>query len=161
MITVAIEADDDDWALAEALSALVPAAADGFVREVLIADRAGQPGVAAIADALGAAVVAGGKSLAIDRARSDWVLVLAPGVRLEADWHHEARGFIEKSARGPRGVAAVFAPAVTGSGAGAFLRYLRARFLAPPGALLAPRETLKAGGRLRLSRLSTRAFAKP
>jgi len=161
MISVVVEADEDEAALAEALSALIPAVAEGVVREAIIADPHSRPGVRTIADALGCAIVHGPPERAVDMARSDWVLALAPRLRLEEGWHHEAKAFMERAERMARpGVAAAFSPAVARAGLGARLRALKARFARRRGALLAPRGALAAGEKLRIERLRARAFER-
>jgi glycosyltransferase involved in cell wall biosynthesis len=161
MISVVIETLDEEQALALTLSALVPAAAEGFVREVIVADRGGRPGTRLIADAVGCAIVDGARARAIALARSDWVLVIQPGVRLETDWFREAALFIERARRSGRTRAASFRHAVDDFGLRARLAEiwlrLRSRIL-PPQALLAPKAALIEGARLKTARLRARAF---
>ena len=70
------------------------------MREVVIADIGHAPGTRVIADAVGCAIVEGGRDRAVAIARSDWILVIAPGVRLESDWFREAALFIERPPAG-------------------------------------------------------------
>jgi hypothetical protein len=161
MVSVVVEAGSDEHALAEALAALVPAVADGFLKEALIADPLARSGVGRIADALGCTIVTAAPRQVYARARCEWVLTLAPGVRLEPDWYFEARAFIDRVQRRPgHEVAAVFADA-SASGALAFIRGMSARFASQPRALLAPRDVLAAGRKVRIERLGARAFGNP
>jgi hypothetical protein len=161
MISVVIETVDEEQALALTLSALVPAAAEGFVREVLVADRGGRHGTRLIADAVGCAIVEGSRERAVALARSDWILVIRPGVRLETDWFREAALFIERTRRSGTARSASFRHAVDDFGLRARLSEIAGRLrarLAPPGVLLAPKASLVEGRRLRPVRLRARAF---
>jgi len=162
MVSVVVEAGSDEHALAEALAALVPAVADGFLKEGLIADPLDRPAVGLIADALGCTTVAAARRQVYARARCEWVLTLAPGIRLEPDWHFESRAFIDRAQRRPgREVAAAFADASVLGGALSFIRGVSARFTGQPGALLAPRDVLAAGRKVRIERLRARAYGNP
>ena len=162
MISVVIEVRDEEEALAMTLTALVSAAAEGFVREVVIADLGRATGTRIIADAVGCTIVDGGKDRAIAIARSDWILVIAPGVRLETDWFREAALFIERARRaGAARRAASFRHAVDDFGVRARIGELWQRLrshIMPPQVVLAPKAALGAGARLRTSRLRARAF---
>jgi len=83
VISVIVTASDDAKALARLLTALVPAAAEGLVREVAVV---GARGVAAeVADDCGASLYATfGEALA--GARSGWIAGLALGAALTPDW---------------------------------------------------------------------------
>jgi glycosyltransferase involved in cell wall biosynthesis len=163
MISVVIETKDCEHALARTLAALVPAAAQGVVREVLVADAGSGDGTRVVADAAGCTIVEGGRARALALAKADWVLLLTPGVRLETDWFHEAARFMEHVRRqnGRSHKAASFRRAVDDYGLRARLAEawaaLSAR-LRPSGAILARREELLAGSRLRVRWLRSRAF---
>ena len=162
MISVVIEVRDEEEALAMTLAALVSAAAEGFVREVVIADIGRAPGTRLIADAVGCAIVEGDRDRAVALARSDWILVIAPGVRLESDWFREAALFIERARRaGAADRGASFRHAVDDFGVKARIVELWERLrshIMPPQVVLAPKAALNAGARLRTSRLRARAF---
>jgi hypothetical protein len=159
MVSAVVEAGRDEHALAEALAALVPAVADGFLKEALVADPLASPNVSRIADALGCAVLPAPRREVYARARCDWVLTLAPGVRLEPDWHFAARAFIDRAQHRPgHEIAAAFAEA---GGALAFLRGISVRWTFEPRALLARREVLVSGRKVRIERLRTRAYGNP
>jgi hypothetical protein len=161
MISVVIEAPGDDGVLGATLASLVEAAAEGFVRDVVVACRGAPEGVRRIADAMGCEIVEGGRREALGLVRSDWILVLAPGVRLEPGWFHEAAMFIERARRSGRTEAAIFRQCVDDYGprarlAGLWLA-LRSR-LGESQVLLAPRSALADGRRLRTTRLRSRAY---
>jgi hypothetical protein len=162
MISVVIDGNGGEHALAITLAALVPAAAEGFVREVFVVGRGAGEGVRLVADAAGCVLVDGARLDAARRARSDWVLLLSPGVRLEADWFREAAAFIDRTRRsGAASRAATFRPAVDGFGLRARLTELWFRLAPPSGRsanVLAPRAGLTENRRLKVSRLRARAF---
>ncbi|SHE71379.1 Glycosyl transferase family 2 [Kaistia soli DSM 19436] len=93
---------DDETALAHALAALVPAAADGMVREVIVVDGGSTDGTALVADAAGCRFLRGSADLGPDlaaaaaTARSDWLLFLSPHVALDPAWQREAHDFIDR-----------------------------------------------------------------
>jgi glycosyltransferase involved in cell wall biosynthesis len=100
MISVVIPTLDDEARLATTLAPLVPAAIHGLVTEVIVADGGSTDATLALADDTGARVVPTeadlGRRLAAGcaAARSDWLLVLPPGVRLEAGWEAAAEAHI-------------------------------------------------------------------
>lgn len=102
MISVIIPTRDDETPLAHALAALVPAAADGMVREVIVVDAGSGDGTALVADAAGCRFLRGagrpGPDLAeaARMARSDWLMFLSPQVALEPAWQREARDFMDR-----------------------------------------------------------------
>lgn len=102
MISVILATRDDETALAHALAALVPAAADGLLREAIIVDGGSRDGTALVADAAGCRFIAGegvlGRDLArgAAAARSDWLLFLSPHVLMEPAWQREVSDFIER-----------------------------------------------------------------
>ncbi|GGH12109.1 glycosyl transferase [Alsobacter metallidurans] len=112
MLSVIIPVLDDEPALLDTVAALVPAAAEGVVRDMwLVAPRLeGYPAV--VADAAGCGIVEAGGSrgamlaAAAARARSAWTLTLEPGLVPAGGWMQEAADFVA-SADGER-EAAVF-----------------------------------------------------
>ncbi len=111
MISVIIPTKNSETELVHALSALVPAAAEGIVREVIVIDGGSVDNTDKVADAAGCvwATRSGalrsecqtyGASLA---RRGDWLLFLRPETLLESGWHHEAQAFIERAARARHG----------------------------------------------------------
>jgi glycosyltransferase involved in cell wall biosynthesis len=109
MISVILPTCNDEVALAHALAALVPAAADGMVREVIVADAGSEDGTLQVADAAGCRIFRGGASRGEDLsraaaiARSDWLLFLSPRAMLEPGWQREAHDFIDRVAMSPAG----------------------------------------------------------
>jgi hypothetical protein len=101
MLSVVIATQDNERALLPTLAALVAGAADGLVREVIVADAGSRDATLAIADAAGCRMLtstqARGARLraAAATARASWLLFLRPGIVLEASWVDEARRFIE------------------------------------------------------------------
>src|SRR4051794_16370657 len=114
MISVIFATRDDEAALAVALSALVPAATEGIVREVIVVDRESQDATRVIADAAGCEIIEdpGNNGLlhGAGSARSDWFLFLSPAAALEAGWQGEALAFIDRAVLAGEGrhCAAVF-----------------------------------------------------
>jgi glycosyltransferase involved in cell wall biosynthesis len=101
MLSVVIPTHDSESALLRTLAALVPGAAAGMVREVIVADAGSRDDTVAIADGAGCRVRnsrenRGERLLSAARdARSDWLLFLTPGTVPDADWIDEIRRFIE------------------------------------------------------------------
>jgi hypothetical protein len=116
MITAIFAARDVEMPLAHALHALVPAAAEGVLREVLVIDGGSRDGTAIVADAAGCDIIASRGERendlrrASERARADWLLFLSPHVAMEAGWHAEAVDYIGRAVESGRGnrCAAVF-----------------------------------------------------
>jgi glycosyltransferase involved in cell wall biosynthesis len=161
MISVILPTHNDELALAHALAALVPAAADGMVREVIVVDCGSTDGTIAVADAAGCRILDGtgvrGTDLAAGaaKARSDWLLFLSPEVMLEPGWQREAREFIDRLAMagGANDRAAAFRHANAGFGWRARFSEVRAsvrsRLLASPSlkeGLLVPAALYRAVG---------------
>lgn len=74
----------DDLALL--LAALVPAAVEGLVREVICADAGSTDATEALCEDAGARLIQGGLVAAAAQARSDWLLILPVGLRLAGGW---------------------------------------------------------------------------
>lgn len=112
MITVLIETLNDEVDLAHALAALVPAATEGVVRDVIVIDHGSRDGTLVIADAAGCTIVearAGDAPLryAAERAKGDWLLFLPPSSVLPPGWQGEAMAFVDRSLVAGRGMTAV------------------------------------------------------
>lgn len=114
MISVVVATLDCERALLSSLAALVPAAMDAVVSEVIVADGGSRDGTAAIADAAGCRLVRVEGTLgrrlktAAGTARARALLFLQPGTVLEPHWADEARRFLERT---PGQMAATFARA--------------------------------------------------
>lgn len=130
MISVVIPARASGNLLIPTLAALVPGAATGVVREVLIVDGPEGGDAAEIADAAGCDYLSGpadtGSRLALgaSRARGPWLMFLEPEGLLQEGWTREVRSFIETLERTGTATrhAACFRVALDGFGAGIRLR---------------------------------------
>ena len=104
MISVVIATHNDGAVLAETLAALVPAALDGLVREVIVADGGSNDATRSIADAFGADILEIGVlnraaclNAGAQAARSAWVLFVPPTARLHTGFEREVAAFAEAS----------------------------------------------------------------
>jgi glycosyltransferase involved in cell wall biosynthesis len=106
MISVIIPTLNAARELQELLPALVPAAVDGLVREVIVADGGSTDATLVICEDAGAEAAADLASAAA-MARGELILVLPAGLRLRRGWedslrrHIEARGGVALLAEGP------------------------------------------------------------
>ncbi|MGE0626465.1 MAG: TIGR04283 family arsenosugar biosynthesis glycosyltransferase [Hyphomicrobiaceae bacterium] len=125
MITAVIPTLNAEVGLSETLSALVPAAVEGLVRQVVIADGGSCDRTLAIADGAGADIVGSepgrGTQLraGVATARYPWLLFLHADTVLDPGWIREAGHFMERidSGKGPS-AAAVFRFALDDRGIG-------------------------------------------
>ena len=112
MISVVIPALNAESSLPAMLTALMPAALDGLVREVIVVDGGSRDRTLEIADHAGAEVIAGaanrGDQLAAGaaRAKHPWLLFLHADTVLDPGWEREASQFMERVDSGARPVAA-------------------------------------------------------
>ncbi|MDX2259526.1 MAG: TIGR04283 family arsenosugar biosynthesis glycosyltransferase [Hyphomicrobiaceae bacterium] len=108
MISVVIPTLDAGPRLADCLTALVAAAVDGFVREVIVVDGGSRDETRKIADACGARIIeapAGrGRQIAagIAEASQPWVLVLHGDTVLAPGWESEAAQLMARVDAGER-----------------------------------------------------------
>jgi len=113
MLSVIIPTDVERTAVAT-LAALVPGAAAGVVKEVLLVDRAGTGVIERVADVAGcrylsfqgtraAALAAGAR-----QARSPWLMFLHAGAVLDSGWIEETTRFIQLVASSDRPKAGIF-----------------------------------------------------
>lgn len=87
MISVMIEAAQDDEALAMTLAMLVPGAVEGVISDVTIIDRGMNEASRTVADAAGCRIVpSSDMHAALMGARSDWLMMIEPGARLLPGW---------------------------------------------------------------------------
>ena len=102
MLSVIIPTQDSERALVSTLAALVPAAMEGFIAEVVIADAGSRDETAAVADVAGCKFrllegpLGARLKTAAASARAPWLLFLRPGTVLDAAWVGETRRFIER-----------------------------------------------------------------
>lgn len=128
MLSVIIPTLDSAAELQGLLAALVPAAVDGLVREVICADAGSTDPTAAICEDSGVELVAGGLVAAARTAKGEWALVLPVDIRLPRDWTETLKAHLT------RGKRPALLPGVREPG-------FAARFKAVPTGLLA--ETAK------------------
>jgi rSAM/selenodomain-associated transferase 2 len=126
MISVVIPTRNAERRLAATLTALVPAVVDGTVREVIVVDCGSTDATRTIADAAGARLIETPEGRGVQlqsgaaAARHPWLLFLHADTVLEANWHDEVAGFIEKMETDRRvPSAAAFRFALDGVGLGA------------------------------------------
>ncbi|MGQ0682281.1 glycosyl transferase [Bradyrhizobium sp.] len=114
MLSVIIPTEGIEQPAVATLAALVPGAAAGVIREVLLVDRAGNGVIERVADVAGcrflkfegtraAALAAGAR-----QARSPWLMFLHAGAVLDSGWIEETSQFINGVANSGRPRAAVF-----------------------------------------------------
>ncbi len=83
------------------LAALVPAAAHGTVRDVILVDRHASPAMERVADVAGCHLenISGSRGAALTQgasiARGPWLMFIAPGAVLEPGWADDVTRFIE------------------------------------------------------------------
>ena len=122
MISVVIPTWNAEATLPATLSALIPAAVDGIVREVVITDGGSDDATRRIADGAGARIIDGTKGRGLQlqagaaAARFDWLLFLHADTVLEPQWHQEVAAWIEKGHSEGLSRAAVFRFALDDSG---------------------------------------------
>ncbi|MCE1234918.1 MAG: glycosyltransferase [Hyphomicrobiales bacterium] len=100
--------------MARTLSSLVSGAAEGVVREVIVADAGSTDGTRIVADAAGCTLVeaeagwCGRVAAAVGVARrAPWFMVLPPNVFLDGEWFREGASFIDRVERSGRGAATI------------------------------------------------------
>jgi hypothetical protein len=114
MLSVIIPTNGVERTAVATLAALVPGAAAGIVREVLLVDRSGTDVIERVADVAGcrflsfegshaAALVAGAR-----QARSPWLMFLHAGAVLDSGWIEETTQFIQGVASSGRPKAGIF-----------------------------------------------------
>jgi hypothetical protein len=114
MLSVIIPTDGVERTAVATLAALVPGAAAGILREVLLVDRSDTDVIERVADVAGcrfmsfqgtraAALAAGAR-----QARSPWLMFLHPGAVLDSGWIEETTQFIQGVAGSGRAKAGIF-----------------------------------------------------
>jgi hypothetical protein len=127
MLSVVIATQDCEHSLALTLGALVAGAAEGVIREVIVADAGSRDHTTAVADFAGCRLLVSSESVgvrlkaAIAGARAPWLMILRPGVVPEATWIGDVTRFMAESAAGPGrdARAAVFRAVQRGNGGAA------------------------------------------
>src|SRR6202000_3513149 len=114
MLSVIIPTEGAEQPTVATLAALVPGAAAGLIREVLLVDRAGNGVIERVADVAGcrflpfegshaAALAAGAR-----QPRSPWLMFLHAGAVLDAGWIDETAQFIQRVSSGGQPRAGIF-----------------------------------------------------
>ena len=95
MLSIVIRADSGGERLANTLAALVPAVAEGLVKEGWILETGDDPDIRMIADAAGCECLRGEHALtdAVRGASGEWVMFLLAGVAPEEGWWREVASF--------------------------------------------------------------------
>jgi hypothetical protein len=114
MLSVIIPTEGVEGPAVATLAALVPGAATGVVREVLLVDRGGNGVIERVADVAGCRFLAfeGSHAEALAagarQARSPWLMFLHAGAVLDHGWIDETMQFIQRVSEGDRPRAGVF-----------------------------------------------------
>src|ERR1700733_289550 len=114
MLSVIIPTEGAEQPTVATLAALLPGAAPGVIREVLLVDRAGTDVIERVADVAGcrflafegshaAALAAGAR-----QARSPWLMFLHAGAVLDSGWIDETSQFIQRVSNSDRPRAGIF-----------------------------------------------------
>jgi glycosyltransferase involved in cell wall biosynthesis len=115
MLSVIIPTADSERTLLPTLAALVPGAAAGLVREVIVTDAGSRDATQKIAEAAGCVWHDGGAlgarlHAAAATARGPLLLFLRPGFVPDGSWQGEVSRFADRAAGGGKAVAAMFRP---------------------------------------------------
>jgi glycosyltransferase involved in cell wall biosynthesis len=103
MLSVIIPTLDCERSLVPTLATLVPGAAVGTVRDVIVADGGSRDATLEVADIAGCEIMTSHASLAVRlreataKARASWVMFLKPGVVLDATWIDEVDRFVQQA----------------------------------------------------------------
>ncbi|QIO35713.1 glycosyl transferase [Bradyrhizobium sp. 1(2017)] len=115
MLSVIIPTEGVEQTAVATLAALVPGAAAGIIREVLLVDSTGNGVIERVADVAGCRFIgietsSQGAALAAGalQARSPWLMFLPAGAVLETGWIEESTQFIQAVSSSGRDRAAVF-----------------------------------------------------
>jgi hypothetical protein len=114
MLSVIIPTDGIEQPAVATLAALVPGAASGLIREVLLVDRSGTGVIERVADVAGCGFLpfAGSHAAALAagarQARSPWLMFLHAGAVLDAGWIEETTQFIQNVSVSGRPRAGIF-----------------------------------------------------
>ena len=103
MLSVIIPTLDCERSLVSTLATLVPGAAVGTVRDVIVADGGSRDATLEVADIAGCEIMTSHAPLAVRlreataKARASWVMFLKPGVVLDATWIDEVDRFVQQA----------------------------------------------------------------
>ena len=114
MLSVIIPTEGIEHPAVASLAALVPGAATGLVREVLLVDRGGSGVIERVADVAGCRFLPfqGSRAAALAtgarQARSPWLMFLHAGAVLDSGWIEETARFIQAVSASGRPRAGIF-----------------------------------------------------
>jgi hypothetical protein len=114
MLSVIILTEGLEHPTVETLAALVPGAAAGVVREVLLIERAEAPVIEQVADVAGCRFLRfeGSRSAAMAegarQSRAPWLMFLHAGAVLDSGWIDESAQFMQRVSIGGRPQAGIF-----------------------------------------------------
>jgi hypothetical protein len=114
MLSIIIPTEGAEHPAVATLAVLIPGAAAGVVREVLLVDRGGNGVIERVADVAGCRYLAfeGSRAAALAagarQARSPWLMFLHAGAVLDHGWIDETVQFIQRVSDGDRPRAGVF-----------------------------------------------------
>jgi len=114
MLSVIIPTEGAEQPAVATLAALVPGAAAGVIREVLLVDGAGTGVIERVADVAGCRFLAfeGSRAAALAagarQARSPWLMFLHAGAVLESGWIEETTQFMQRVSDSGRPRAGIF-----------------------------------------------------
>jgi glycosyltransferase involved in cell wall biosynthesis len=96
MISVIVQTLNNERTLSACLAALVPAAVDAIVTEVIVVDGGSTDATLDIVEDAGAKRAAG-LAAAVAAAKADWLLLLPADLRLEIGWDAEAAAHLQNA----------------------------------------------------------------
>jgi hypothetical protein len=114
MLSVIIPTEGAEQPAVATLAALVPGAAAGVIREVLLVDRAGSGVIERVADVAGCRFLAfeGSRAAALAagarQSRSPWLMFLHAGAVLDSGWIEETTQFMQRVSDSGRPRAGIF-----------------------------------------------------
>ena len=114
MLSVIIPTEGAEQPAVASLAALVPGAAAGVIREVLLVDRTGTGVIERVADVAGCRFLAfeGSRAAALAagarQARSPWLMFLHAGAVLDSGWIEETTQFMQRVSDSGRPRAGIF-----------------------------------------------------
>ena len=150
MLSVIIATENSERLLVPTLSALIPGAFAGVVREVIVADAGSRDETAAVADIAGCRIVVSPAPLgarlksSAAAARGSWLMFLKPGAVPDATWVDDASRFVQDTERcaGAHAQAAVFRSTPAARSPHPILAEAMARVAAALGARPRPQQGL-------------------
>ena len=114
MLSIIIATEGQEQPAVATLAALVPGAAAGIIREVLLVDRAASDTIARVADVAGCGYLAASGSRAnalaagAAQARSPWLMFMRAGAVLDPTWIDETAQFVQSVAMSGQPRAGIF-----------------------------------------------------